>query len=122
MTNYIAFLDSNNVVTHVVQSPDDDQDWVVIWEDKFNCRCIVTTQDGSTHNKYAKSGDSYYEDIDSFIECQPYPSWSLNKAAKQWEPPVAKPEDDKVYAWNENDTNWVVIYDPALDDRQPPAE
>ena len=119
MSTYISLLDSNNVVKYVVQSPDDGQDWTTIWADKYNCKCLVTARDGSVRNKFAKTGDTYYEDIDSFIECQPYPSWSLNKTAKQWEPPIVKPEDDKVYEWDEDDTNWVVVYDPAADDRQP---
>ena len=119
MSEYITFLDSNNLVTQIVEGPDDGQDWVSIFAERYGCTCIATKKNGSIRNKYAQIGDTYYEDIDSFIAPSPYPSWVLNKTAKQWEPPIVKPEDDKVYEWDEDDTNWVVVYDPAADDRQP---
>lgn len=109
MANYISFLDSNNVVTQVIQSPDDGQDWAAIWSDKYNCKCVVTAADGSIRNKYAKPGDIYYQDVDAFIEPQPYQSWSLNKTAKKWEPPTAKPEDGLPYSWNEEERSWTVV-------------
>lgn len=36
----------------------------------------------------------------------PYPSWTLNLEKKEWEPPVAKPIDDKIYVWDESTLSW----------------
>ena len=113
MATYIAFLDSNNVVTQVVQSPDDGQDWASIWAERHGCTCIVTAKDDSVRNKYAQIGDAYYQDVDAFIGPRPYPSWSLNKTAKRWEAPVAKPDDELIYEWDEDAGNWTIVYDPA---------
>ena len=43
---------------------------------------------------------------DAFYAPQPYPSWTLNEDTCLWEPPVAYPDDDKQYKWNEETTQW----------------
>jgi hypothetical protein len=35
-----------------------------------------------------------------------YESWVLNEVTGEWEAPVAKPEDNKQYDWNEEDLVW----------------
>lgn len=122
MSAYIAFLDSNNVVTQIVQSPDDGQDWATIWGQKHKCACIVTAKDNSICNKYAQVGDKYYPDLEAFIGPQPYPSWSLNTTAKQWEPPVEMPDDELIYQWNETKQNWIIVWDPIWDTRSFPTD
>ena len=109
MSNYIAFIDSNNLVTQIIQSPDDGQDWATIWAQQHNCTCVVTAKDNSIRNKYAQIGDTYYQDVDAFIGPSPYPSWVLNKAAKRWDAPVEKPDDDQFYFWDEDNRNWVAL-------------
>ena len=58
---------------------------------------------------YAGVGYTYDTDKDAFIAPKPYPSWILVEATCQWEAPVARPDDDKRYAWDEDITNWVEI-------------
>ena len=58
---------------------------------------------------YAGIGYTYDEDKDAFIPPQPYSSWTLNNDTCQWEAPVAYPDDDKDYKWNEAITNWEEI-------------
>jgi|TARA_R100000081_G_scaffold86437_1_gene56116 hypothetical protein len=107
MAALIAFLDSNNEVTQVVQSPDDGQDWAAIWSEKFNCVCKETALDGSIRHKYAATGDvTYYPDLDAFISHQPFPSWSLNTTSKEWEAPIAYPDDGYRYSWDEENGAW----------------
>jgi hypothetical protein len=113
MTNYIAFLDNNNLVTQVVQSPDDGQDWLSIYAERKNCKCVETALDGSIRKKFAITGDTYNEDIDAFIGPQPYPSWTLSATEKEWVPPIPLPDDEMLYAWDESRENWVIVYDPA---------
>lgn len=112
MANYIAFLDQDNIVTQVVQSPNTREDWCKVYEEENQCRCITTELDGSIRNKYARPGDTYYEDIDSFIRPSPYPSWILDKELKQWVAPVAKPDDGNDYYWIEDLHQWALVEIP----------
>ena len=61
---------------------------------------------GSQRKNYAGVGYIYDESRDAFIPKQPFNSWTLNEDTCQWEAPVAKPDDEKRYNWNEEITNW----------------
>tara|TARA_Y100000310_G_scaffold247858_1_gene253606 strand:+ start:1396 stop:1557 length:162 start_codon:yes stop_codon:yes gene_type:complete len=50
-----------------------------------------------------------WEDGDAFIAPTPFPSWILNETTCLWEAPVAYPDDEKEYRWNEETTSWVEI-------------
>ena len=68
-----------------------------------------TEDDGVAHNKnYAGIGYLYVEGV-GFHEPRPYPSWTLNSETYFWEPPVAYPDDDKMYRWNESTEAWVAV-------------
>lgn len=41
-----------------------------------------------------------------FLPASPYPSWTFNEDAWQYEPPVARPSDSPYYFWNEDLQNW----------------
>jgi len=58
---------------------------------------------------YAGTGYTYDETRDAFISPQSYPSWTLNEDTCLWEAPVAYPDDDKNYYWNEETTSWIAI-------------
>jgi hypothetical protein len=58
---------------------------------------------------YAGPGSIYDEDRDAFYAPQPYPSWALNDDSCLWEPPVARPNDDKYYTWDEDTTSWIEV-------------
>jgi len=63
--------------------------------------------DGTPLRKnYAGIGDTYDSALDAFIPPQPYPSWVLNEDTCQWEAPVAYPDDDKDYYWDEETQSW----------------
>jgi len=55
---------------------------------------------------HAGIGYTYDEDRDAFIPPKPFNSWVLNEDTCRWESPVAKPQDDKIYKWNENNLTW----------------
>ena len=57
-------------------------------------------------------GHTYDSTRDAFIAPQPYPSWTLNETTCKWEAPVAYPDDDKVYNWDEENQTWVVFVLP----------
>ena len=66
-----------------------------------------TPDDGIPLRKnYPGIGWTYDKTRDAFYEQQPYPSWTLNEDSCLWESPVARPDDDKVYNWNETTKAW----------------
>jgi hypothetical protein len=58
---------------------------------------------------YAGIGFTYDREKDAFIPPQPFASWLLNEDAYLWDAPVAMPDDDKDYRWNEATLNWVEV-------------
>jgi len=58
---------------------------------------------------YAGKGYTYDADKDAFISPKPYPSWTLAEASCIWEPPVAYPDDENRYSWDEDAGNWVEV-------------
>jgi hypothetical protein len=58
---------------------------------------------------YAGIGFTYDRVKDAFIPPKPYASWSLNENTCLWEAPVAMPDDDKPYSWDEAANNWVEV-------------
>ena len=64
-----------------------------------------TFKDGTRKNR-AGIDFTYDESRDAFIPPKPYRSWTLNEETCQWEAPVARPNDDKFYNWNESTKSW----------------
>jgi len=63
------------------------------------------------HKNYA--GIGYTWDGTGFAAPQPYPSWQLDQDTYLWQAPEPKPEDDKLYAWDEESLSWIEIEIPA---------
>ncbi len=55
---------------------------------------------------YAGIGFTYDEVRDAFIEPKPYDSWTLNEETCLWEAPVALPDTENRYNWNEETQQW----------------
>jgi len=58
---------------------------------------------------FAEMDGTYNAKEDVFIPCQPWPSWILNETTYLWEPPTARPDDGKIYGWDEDTTSWVEV-------------
>jgi hypothetical protein len=58
---------------------------------------------------FAGIGYTYDENRDAFISPKPFNSWILNETTCVWEAPVAKPQDDNMYFWNELTLAWNLI-------------
>jgi len=58
---------------------------------------------------HAGIGYTYDEDRDAFIPKKPFNSWVLNETTCLWESPVAYPNDDNKYTWNEQNQTWDLI-------------
>ena len=56
---------------------------------------------------FAGIGYSYDQTRDAFIPSRPkYNSWTLNEDTCRWEAPVAYPDDEQNYNWNEETQQW----------------
>ena len=64
-----------------------------------------TSYNNNFRKQYTGKGSTYDASKDKFIQSQPYPSWALD-SNDDWEAPVDKPDDGKMYIWNETDTQW----------------
>lgn len=121
MAHY-ALLDRNNTVVQVITGVDENEgiyDWELFYTQEtrltakrtsYNTVGGVHTNGGTPFRKnYAGIGYTYDPQRDAFIPPKPYPSWILNEQTCLWEPPVAMPDDGKLYQWDEDTTNWVEI-------------
>jgi hypothetical protein len=66
-------------------------------------------QSKAFRKNYAGIGYRYDIERNAFIPPKPYPSWILNEQTCLWEPPVAMPDDGKLYQWDEATTSWVEL-------------
>lgn len=58
---------------------------------------------------YAGIGYTYDSVRDAFIPPKPYASWVLNEETCLWEAPIEKPDDGKIYDWNEASSAWDLV-------------
>ena len=65
-----------------------------------------TSYNGSFRKNYAGNGYKYDTERDAFISPKPFSKWVLNEETCQWEAPVAYPDDEKFYVWNDNKGEW----------------
>ena len=119
MAHY-AFLDENNIVTEVIVGKDEgNMDWETFYSmirgqvckrTSYNTRGGIHIYDGTPFRKnYAGIGFTYDEDRDAFIPPKPFDSWLLNEGTCLWEPPVQYPDDENLYTWDEENTDWVLV-------------
>ena len=81
--------------------------WAVWKQTSYNTKGGVHLLGGTPFRKnHAGIGMTYDEDRDAFIAPKPFSSWTLNETTCQWGAPVAYPDDDKRYDWNEETTSW----------------
>jgi hypothetical protein len=112
--SHFAKLDENNIVVDVVvcdnSMPNEGYDWLI---DNLGGRWVKTSYNATIRNKYAAIGDIYNETLDAFIPPRPFASWVLNEETCQWEAPVAYPEGEDNYTWDEASTSWKPLETPA---------
>ena len=57
---------------------------------------------------HAGIGMTYDQTRDAFIPPKPFNSWILNENTCLWDAPVARPNDNNIYSWNEENQNWTL--------------
>ena len=130
MAHY-AFLDENNIVTEVIVGKNEGEEGIN-WEQQYNfirgqiCKRTSYNTRGGIHydpitnipsldqskalrKNYAGIGMNYDAQRDAFIPQKPYNSWVLNEQTCNWDAPVARPNDNNIYIWNEEILNWELI-------------
>ena len=83
--------------------------WSVWVQTSYNTQGGVHSSGGTPLRKnHAGIGMTYDETRDAFIPKKPFNSWILNEQTCLWEAPVARPNDGKMYNWNETNLNWEI--------------
>ena len=123
--SHFAEINSENIVTNVIVADQefidsgavgDANNWI---QTSYNTKGGVhyapnsNTPDGGValRKNYAGKGYTYDATKDAFIAPQPFASWTLDDDTCQWNAPVAYPDDDKMYMWDEDNTQWKELTD-----------
>jgi hypothetical protein len=117
---HFAKIDENNIVQQVIVVTNEDcgnlefPESEIVGQTFLNSIGLNGTWKQTSYNSnfrknYAGIGNVFDESRDAFIGVKPFPSWVLNEETCQWEPPIERPIDDKVYGWNEEMLNWEEI-------------
>ena len=93
---------NNNIVTEVIVA---EQDFINSGLVGDSFLWVQTSYNNNFRKQYGSIGFTYDKVNDVFVAPKPYPSWVLD-ASYDWQPPVAMPDDDKMYNWDEATTNW----------------
>ena len=109
---HFAKLGKGNIVETVVVVSDDiattEQAGVDFLNNLYKTRDVwkQTSYNGNIRKNFAGIGFTYDENKDVFIAPKPFNSWILNEETFVYEAPVARPNDDKIYFWNEENKSW----------------
>ena len=84
--------------------------WAIWKQTSYNTHGGVHDNGGTPLRKnHAGIGYTYDEDRDAFIPKKPFNSWILNEDTCLWNAPVARPQDDNIYSWNESTLTWDIV-------------
>lgn len=68
-----------------------------------------TSYNNNIRKNYAGIGYTYDSQRDAFIPIKPFNSWVLNEQTCNWDAPVARPNDEGRYNWNESTLSWDLV-------------
>jgi hypothetical protein len=84
--------------------------WSIWVQTSYNTKGGVHLFGGTPLRKnFAGIGMTYDEDRNAFIPKKPFNSWVLNETTCLWEAPVALPDTENRYTWNETTTTWDLV-------------
>ena len=106
---HFAEIDGDNLVTRVLVVPDEQEnrgnDYLAT-DLGLGGTWVQTSYNARIRKNYAGIGYTFDSGRDAFIPPKPFASWVLNEETCNWDAPVARPEDDKMYTWDEATTSW----------------
>jgi hypothetical protein len=82
----------------------DPSSWI---QTSYNTQAGQHPEGRPLRKNYAGIGFTYDSVRDAFIPPKPHASWLLDEATCLWNPPVARPQDGKMYVWDEETTSWI---------------
>lgn len=104
--SHFAEIDNDNIVQRVIVA---EQDFINSGAVGDSFRWIQTSYNNNFRKNYAGVGYTYDKTRDAFIPPKPYPSWLLNEDTCLWDAPIPRPDDDKMYQWDEDTTSWMEV-------------
>ena len=112
--SHFAEIDQDNIVVRVIVAEQDFINSGAVGDPRQWIQTSYNTQGGqhllggtALSKNYAGPGFVYDYERDAFSPPRPYDSWILDEETCLWTAPVARPNDDKFYIWNESDQQWV---------------
>lgn len=116
---HFAELDENNTVLRVIvvaneelldaNGDEDEAKGIAFCQGLLGGTWKQTSYNGNFRKRYAGTGYTYDSELDAFITPKPYPSWTLNESTADWDAPIARPDDENLYVWNEADQQWDAV-------------
>lgn len=116
---HFAQLDDNNIVTQVIvvnnnelldeNGQESEAKGIAFCQSLFGGNWKQTSYNANFRKNYAGIGSTYDSARDAFIAPKPFPSWVLDEETCEWQPPVARPTDGKVYIWHEDSQQWIEV-------------
>ena len=118
---YFAKLGTGNIIEQVISinnavitdanGIEQEQLGVDFINKLYNTRDVwkQTSYNNNIRKNFAGIGYQYDQTRDAFIPPKPFNSWVLNEDTCNWEAPVARPQDDNKYKWNESTLTWDIV-------------
>jgi hypothetical protein len=112
---HFAKLGVGNIVEQVIVVSNDiattEQAGIDFINKLYNTRDVwkQTSYNNNIRKNFAGIGYQYDQSRDAFIAPKPFSSWILNETTCRWEAPIAKPQDNNKYNWNEINQNWDIV-------------
>lgn len=105
----------NNKVTNVVVVANEHEEYGEEYLNSIGLEgtWIQTSYNANIRRKFAGVGDTYNSQLDRFEPSNPYSSWVWNEEVYAWESPIARPNNGKLYDWNEEQGDWVEVELPT---------
>ena len=109
---HFAELDADSIVVRVLVVPNEQEnrghDYLAT-DLGLGGTWVQTSYNATIRKNYAGIGYTFDSGRDAFIPPKPFASWVLNEETCNWDAPVARPEDDKMYSWDEATTSWIEV-------------
>ena len=103
--SHFAEIDKDGIVQRVIVAEQDVIDSGLFGDSSLWVECSYI---GAFRKSYPGYSYRYDKTNDVFIAPNQYPSWTLDSNF-DWQPPIARPEDGKLYTWDEENTQWTEI-------------
>lgn len=116
---HFAELDADNTVTRVVVVNNNDILNDAGVEDELlgvgflrglfgaHTRWKQTSYNAAFRGKFAGIGDTYDSTANEFVRARPYPSWTWDESARDWQPPIPRPTGP--HRWDEQEQQWLPL-------------